>query len=153
MKHVSRFGIILASLLLLAQSATSAAGSATVTATSIGDGRVVRYTIAWVSDASGNVSGVTTALSGIKYGYLQQFKLIPDAGGTAPTALYDVTLVDANGVDLLAGAGANLSATVSTLTMSAAPIFYDASAALDLGISNAGNAKGGTLVLWISPTR
>jgi hypothetical protein len=37
---------------------------------------------------------------------------------TAPTALYDITLVDSTGVDYLAGGGANLSATVSTIVKS-----------------------------------
>ncbi len=34
---------------------------------------------------------------------------IPDAGGTQPTNAYDVTVTDADGYDVLAGLGADLS--------------------------------------------
>lgn len=143
---------LIASVLLLA--APQAVGTVTVTVASLGNGRVVKYTMAWVSDASGNVSANTSALSVVRPGYLQQVKFIPDGGGTAPTDLYDITLNDANAVDVLAGTGANLSGTLAKITRVAAPIYLDGTAnmALDLVVANAGNAKGGTVVLWVSAT-
>lgn len=131
-----------------------AVGTLTLTTIRVGSGRVTKFSIAWVSDGSGNVSGNSAALSGIYVGYLEQIKFVPDGGGTAPTALYDVTLVDANGNDLLAGAGADLSATASKIVHPATPFFIDGTAgmALDLVVANAGASKGGTVNIWISAT-
>jgi hypothetical protein len=123
-----------------------AVGTVTLITTQVTDVSAVKYSLAWVSDGSGNVSANPVTLSG---GSLVQIKFIPDSGGTAPTTLYDVTLVDVNSVDYLAGAGANLSATVSTLVRPAAPLLIDGSDPLDLVVSAAGNAKGGTVIVWI----
>ena len=108
---------------------------------------VRKFTLAWVSDASGDVNGVLTKpLSGI----IHRITVVPDGGGTAPTTLYDVVLNDTEGVDLLNGKGANLSATVTT---SVSPDFTGGNLAfddaLDLVVSNAGNAKGGKVILYI----
>jgi hypothetical protein len=105
----------------------------------------VKYSLAWLCDAAGAVSGNPQTF---RVGQLTQIKFIPDGGGTAPTALYDVTLVDANGVDYLGGTGANLSATVSTQVRVAAPLLYDGTGTLDLVVANAGISKGGTVQLW-----
>ena len=132
-------------LLLLVQASPQAVGTVTVTTTRLSDARVVKHSLAWVSDAGGAVSANAATFS---MGSLIQIKFIPDGGGTAPTALYDVTLVDANGLDYLGGTGANLSATVSTQVRVAAPLFYDATGTLDLVVANAGVSKGGTVQLW-----
>lgn len=131
---------------LLLQASPQAVGTVTITTTRLTDARVIRHSMAWLSDAAGAVSGNAATLS---MGSVIQIKFIPDGGGTAPTALYDVTLVDANGLDYLGGTGANLSATVTTQTRVSAPLFYDALGTLDLVVANAGNAKGGTVQLWI----
>jgi hypothetical protein len=135
-------GVVLA---LLLQASPQAVGTVTVTTTTLSDIRCTKYSLAWVSDASGNVSG--NAITPV-VGFLVQIKFIPDGGGTAPSALYDIVLNDANGVDFLAGTGANLSATVSTIIVPTAPILYDATTTLDLVVSNAGVSKGGTVRLW-----
>ncbi len=134
---------IVAWLLLLAS--PQAVGTVTVTTTPLSDIRAVMYSLAWVSDGSGNVSANPQTF---RPGSLIQIKFIPDGGGTAPTTLYDVTLVDGNGIDYLGGTGANLSATVSTQTRVAAPLIYDATQTLDLVVANAGISKGGTVKLW-----
>lgn len=121
-------------------------GTVVVTTTILSDVRVIKTSLAWVSDAGGAVSGNPATL---RMGSLIQIKFIPDGGGTAPTILYDVTLVDASGLDYLGGAGANLSATVATQVRVAAPLFYDATGTLDLVVANAGVSKGGTVQLWI----
>lgn len=131
---------------LFLQASPQAVGTVTVTPTTLGDMRAMKYSLAWVSDGSGNVSANPQTF---RPGSLIQIKFIPDGGGTAPTALYDVTMVDANGIDYLGGTGANLSATVSTQTRVAAPLIYDATGTLDLVVANAGAAKGGTVQLWI----
>lgn len=124
----------------------AAAGSIVVTSADIGG--VLKYTVVWTSDASGNVSGNTFD---VRYGELRQVKTIPGAGGVAPTDLYDVTLTDPDGVDVLAGAGANLSGTVAAIlepTINSQRPYLEAQT-LTLNVSNAGNAKSGTLILLI----
>jgi hypothetical protein len=125
------------------------AGTATVT-TAERAGGVTEYSIAWLSDAAGAVSGNTIAIRG---GEIVGVKFIPDGGGTAPTTLYDVTFEDPENVDLLAGLGANLSATLSTrskpLVNTSAPLFFEGSASCELVVANAGNAKGGIVLLWV----
>jgi len=131
---------------LCLQGSPHAIGTVIVTTTTLSDIRAVKYSLAWVSDAGGAVSANPQTL---RLGALIQLKFIPDGGGTAPTALYDVTLVDANGIDYLGATGANLSATVSTQVRVAAPLIYDATGTLDLVVANAGISKGGTVQLWI----
>jgi hypothetical protein len=125
------------------------AGTATVTTSEVG-GSVTQYSIAWVSDASGNVNGNTIP---VKRGVIVGVKFVPDAGGTQPSDLYDVTFQDANDIDLLMGGGANLSNAAATRKKPALntsdEVFFEGSASCELNITNAGNAKGGTMVLWV----
>lgn len=127
------------------------AGSVTVTTAEFVGLGLIKTTIAWVSDAAGAVSGNAFA---IRRGWLQQVKFIPDSGGTQPTDLYDITLKFADGIDMLVGTGANLSATVPTVTApqlntgGTAPVFID-DGNIDLVVANAGASKGGTVILYI----
>lgn len=125
-----------------------AAGSLTTTAISVGSSGVGRYALAWVSTAGGAVSG--NALD-IRAGYIFAVQFVPDGGGTAPTALYDVVLNDVRGVDLLSAGGADLSATVSKYVHIYPPVYHDGVGALDLVVSNAGASKGGTVYVWVRP--
>src|SRR4051812_13185741 len=75
---------------------------------------VNRIVLAWVSDASGGaVSGIPTTFP--VNGVLLAVEFVPDGGGTAPTNLYDVTLTDTAGVDVLGGQGANLANNANTV--------------------------------------
>jgi hypothetical protein len=125
------------------------AGTAAVTTSELG-GSVTQYSIAWVSDASGNVNTNTIA---IKRGVIIGVKFVPDAGGTQPSDAYDLLFQDANDVDLLMGGGANLSNSLSTRKKPALntsdEVFFEGSASCELNITNAGNAKGGTVILWV----
>ncbi len=110
---------------------------------------VRRLEFDWLSDASGDMSGTPSA---VVSGVLERIVTIPDGGGTAPTTLYDVVLNDADGLDVLNGAGANLSATVSAQVgpaLTGGQMAIDG--VLDLVVSNAGNAKGGTVVVIVGP--
>lgn len=108
-------------------------------------GQAAKHTIVWTSDASGNVSGNAF---GVGAGWVLAVKFIPSTGGTVPTTLYDITVVDTDGVDVVRGAGANLSATVPSI--SAAPeIAFHMGGNLDVVVANAGNAKSGTVVLIV----
>lgn len=109
----------------------------------------------WLSDASGDVNGTHT-----KYlsGEILRIVFIPDSGGTQPTDLYDVTLEDDSGMDVLAGQGANLSNANTTNVEPGVP-FKDGTTTsvskmviddlLELKVSNAGNAKGGQVIVYV----
>lgn len=110
-----------------------------------------KCTLDWLSDASGDATVTTVYISGI----ILKVVFIPDAAGTQPSDLYDVTLKDDNEVDILQGAGANLS---NSTTTEVSPFIADQDASnvmpnaiddkLDLAVSNAGNAKGGKLIIY-----
>jgi hypothetical protein len=155
MKRVGLF-ISLLTLALVLSTATpraAAVGSVVVTQTtvSLGNGTTVyqRISVAWTSSSmSGAVSGNPFA---IPRGWLTSIRFIP--GGTAPSDLYDVTLVDIDGTissgDLLSGVGADQSATLANLKTFSPPIFEDGTRTLDLVIANAGNSKTGTVVILV----
>ena len=116
------------------------------------DGTIVKYTMSWTSASDGTATFTTPELTGTIVG------VTFDPTTAAPTANYDVTLSDENGVDVLAGQGANLSATVSTrvcpsqpmkdgTTTSTAPIPIHGT--LDLSVSNAGDTKSGKVILYL----
>jgi hypothetical protein len=132
------------------------AGTVTTTTADLGGG-YTKYTMAWLSSAGGAVAENAVSL---RRGHIHQVKFIPDGGGTAPTALYDVTLLDAitGGVDFLTNIGTDLSATARKIGV---PQVGDGTTALQRvfveegsyypTVANAGNAKGGTIILVIGP--
>lgn len=148
--RASACSVVLLAALLLTTS-LQAAGTLTVAATTVSPA-LTRYALTWVSTAGGAVSA---NLFDVRPGELVQVKFVPNSGGTQPTDLYDVTLVDENSVDLLAGGGANLSNATSTIkvpSFGATTLYryvHDGLQRLDLVVANAGNAKGGTIYLWI----
>lgn len=135
-------------VLLLASLPLTATGTVTVTST-LDLGNVARYTLAWTSTAGGAVSGNALTLAG----RLVQIKFVPNTSTTQPTDLYDVTLVDSDGLDVLTidgvSYGANLSNATPKLVSFTAPIVLASGSTLDLTIANAGNAKTGTVILWV----
>ena len=116
------------------------------------DSDIRKYTLTWQSSSGGAVDFTTPAIAGELIGI--EF----DPGATAPTANYDITLTDENGLDVMAGQGANLSATVTTMvkpgipfkdgvTTSVAPMIVHGT--LVLAITNAGDTKNGVIVLYM----
>lgn len=138
---------LIALVVLLVSASSFGVGTLTLSSRGVGAG-LTRYTIDWLSDSSGDVSGNTQAMD-IKRGYIRQVEFVPDSGGTQPSDAYDATFINTESVDFLQGFGANLSNSASKLILFDPPIYYDATYKLDLVIANAGNAKGGTFVLWI----
>ena len=127
-----------------------AVGSVTVTTTQyagLNNANRVRYAIAWTSSAAtGAVSG--NAFSTVR-GKLLMVKFMPSLAGTQPDNLYDLTLVDSDSIDLLNGAGANLSNATGLYVTFNPPIYLDGTSTLDLVIANAGNSKTGTVYIWV----
>lgn len=124
-------------------------GTLTVTKTSLLGQTLLKYSLVWVSDANGDVNLHTFELI---RGVIYSVKFIPSTS-SAPTAAYDLVLNDQDGADLLQGTGANLSATApTTVPFAARPVLDHASGEkVELVVTNAGNAKGGTVVVIVGP--
>lgn len=136
-----------------------AVGTVTVTESNIDGTGVTRFRIAWVSAASGAVTGNAVTLPA---GTIVAVEFTPDSGGTQPTDLYDVTLTDAQGVNVLDdGAGTSIGANLSNATSSHKVPFVGGGSVTYVrhwlhggsytpDIRNAGNAKGGTIDIYMS---
>jgi hypothetical protein len=124
------------------------AGSIALTAADLGGG-ITKYSVAWTSDASGNVNGTPVAL---KRGRVIQVKFVPTNGGTQPGNNYAATLLDGDGIDLLAGKGATLSNTASSIAVpvvsSVSPAFVEPGNFTPT-ISAAGNVTNGRIDLFV----
>lgn len=107
-------------------------------------GTVKKVVFAWTCDASGNADAVTL---GAYSGAIERLITIPGAAGAAPTDNYDVVVND-DTTDVLMGAGANRD-TANTEQVLASSLGCMANDVLTLGITNAGNAKSGTVILFI----
>lgn len=146
---------VLATSAVATESVVSTNGTTTLSAPTEDNG-VRKVTINWTSDASGDVS------SSIKnvYGTLRRVVFAPVASAS-PTASYDIVINDITGVDVLEGAGANLSATAATDAVPLVATTVQSGTAyegtkvvvagnLDLAITNAGASKQGLLTLYVS---
>lgn len=99
---------------------------------------------AWTSDASGDASEATAVPID---GKLVGLTTIP-SGTAAPTDDYDIVIHDADGHDVLLGAGADRSNT-ATEHVAGLSLAAVADSVLTLVVSNAGNAKEGTVILYV----
>lgn len=118
--------------------------SVTVTERTMGSAKKIKFV--WVSAADGTATGTTT---GKQYdGEILGLTTIPAAAGSAPTDNYDVTVTDADGHDVLMGAGANRD-TANTEHVARASLAVAAHTSLTLNVSNAGDTKGGTAIVYI----
>lgn len=106
---------------------------------------VKKIKLEWTSDAAGAADGTTTKAYS---GEIIRLVTIPGTAGVQPTDLYDVVVNDEDSADVLMGAGANRSnaATQQVLGSSLGCVANDK---LTLGITNAGNAKSGTTIVYI----
>ena len=101
----------IAGLLLCVFIATSyAAGTVTQVLTPNNRTGVHKLVFAYVADSGGGSVPATASNAPID-GYV--FLVTTNPGTTAPTANYDITLTDTDGVDIMAGDLADRSATVS----------------------------------------
>ena len=121
----------------------------TATATEINWTSVKEITWAWATGSSS--SGATSGTTSYVYdGVLLGLVCIPGADAAQPSSAYDVTITPGRhtGVDLLLGAGANLSnaATVYKKTGSLAAVAHDT---LTLNVSGAGSSHSGTVILLV----
>ncbi len=109
-------------------------------------GSMKKITWAWTCDASGNASGQST--TNAYSGELRRQVTVPGTAGVQPTDQYDLTLLDEDSTDVLMGAGANRS-NVNTEQVLASSLGVVANDKLQLTVANAGNAKSGTVYIYI----
>jgi len=100
----------------------------------------------WLCTDLGVVSSQTLS----KYsGLISKVNIIPDGGGTAPTTLYDITILDEGGRDILEGNGADCSATATEYLDQSDGLGNVSQSKLTLTIAAAGDAKGGIVELYL----
>lgn len=106
-----------------------------------------KITLSWLSDdAAGTVAGTVGAIPEKVQGLIQRVVTVP--GSPAPTDLYDIVLNDANGADVMNGALANRS-TSAVENINVAGQGIRVSDFLTMVIAAAGNAKRGSLILYV----
>ncbi len=112
-------------------------------------GSVKKITFAWTSENGGANAGKASKTTVNHYnGEIIRLVTVPGTGGDAPTDDYDITVTDEDSTDVLMGAGANRD-TANTEQVLASSLGCVANDKLTLNVSNAGNAKKGTVHLYI----
>lgn len=113
-------------------------------------GRTAVYEISWTSDSSGNVVA-TFPLSGVVR------RVVTNPGAAAPTANYDITIDDVDGIDTMQGYLANRHTSNSEQVV---PLIHDGSTTtsfsrvgisgtVTLEVANAGSAKTGVIRIYM----
>lgn len=143
LRVVRRSALLLAAALLGCAPAWAAAG--TVTKSEVTYSALKKVTFSWTSGtgAEGGTASATTAAAfdGLVVGFTT------DPGLTAPTDNYDITITDADGHDVLLGAGTNRdTANTEHVATGMAGV---AGSRLTLSVTNAGDAKVGVVIVWI----
>lgn len=105
------------------------------------DAPVTRIELAWISSAGGAADKVVNVNGAIE-------RVVFNPGTPAPSDNYGVTLMDEDGSDVLAGAGANRD-TANTESISPSTDRYTVAGPVALNISAAGDSKQGKVVLYV----
>lgn len=100
----------------------------------------------WLSATGGAVS---SAASGWYCGKIVKVSLASDAGDTAPTNLYDVTIEDQDGLDVLSGNGADVTSAATVYINDPTKTLWVRSNVLTLKVAAAGDVKGGIVTMLI----
>jgi len=124
--------------------------SGTVSTVTIGGNYLTKTTLDWITSADAASSAVLHLTDADFFGIIHKVALRSDAT-TAPTNLYDVTLVDSDGVDKLVTGGANVTSAATvvvypTMHASVSPFIYGP---LTLTVLNAGASKRGYVDIYI----
>ena len=145
---------ILLSLVISTQA--FATGTATVSATQriavTGQQNRVILTISWTDDNAGTTLAIDPATYGITGWYLYSVETNPGAG--PPTDNYDLTLVDADGVDLFGGKCLNRDTTTSELvnigTASHGYPMLRGSVTFTIAVGTAGASSGTVIMIFVA---
>ena len=102
----------------------------------------------WLSATGG---AVDSDAEGWYCGKIVKVSLASDSGGTAPTNAYDVTIEDEDGLDVLCGEGADVTAAATVYIHDPTKMLWVRSNVLTLKVASAGDAKGGVVTMLIQP--
>ena len=106
-----------------------------------GEKKLQTVTVDWTSDASGDADVLVYMEGAI-------VRVVTNPGATAPSANYDITLVDADGFDL---ASSNLLNRHTSTTEQWIPTAYPFhTPSFTFTVANAGDSKIGTCTLYIA---
>lgn len=123
-------------------------GTVTVTEETVGSVKKILFD--WLSENGGANAGKAQKTTTYAYnGVLERVVFVPDSGGTAPDNLYDVTVLDEDGYDVLSALGADLSNAAYVTKTHADGLGAVANDKLTLTVDNANNAKGGVVILYL----
>jgi len=100
----------------------------------------------WLSATGGAVS---SAASGWYCGKIVKVSLASDSSGTVPTDGYDVTIEDEDGLDVLSGNGADVTAAATVYINDPTKMLWVRSNVLTLKVASAGDEKGGVVTMLI----
>ena len=109
----------------------------------------------WLSHTTGACSDTADVVYNVT-GTVIGLHSIPETAGTIPSDNYDVVINDAQGCDILNGAGTDLNQTLTSVEcyrfpadyLNTGPIFI-VDQDLTLVVSNGGSVKGGVIRLYI----
>lgn len=121
-----------------------AAGTATIAETRHTTVKKIAWT--WTSGTGAEGGTVTSTTTHAYDGKCEL--LTTDPGSTAPTDDYDITITDSDGVDVLGGGGTDRDAANTEQVLSS-NLGAVAGSKLTLNVTNAGDAKGGVVYLYI----
>jgi len=123
-----------------------AAGTVTISEETFGSMKKIKWS--WVAGSGASVNSIGSAQTTNTYnGKIQMLATIGGAGGLAPSASYDITVVDQSSVDVLAGNGASrAAATEWTTTGNLGAVANDK---LTLTIASTGSSNAGAVYVYI----
>ena len=129
-------------IVILVATLAFAAGTVTVSENTVQS--VKKITWSWTAAGGAADQATTAAFDGDLIG----FATIPGTAGDQPDDNYDVTITDADGLDVLLGQGANRDET-NTEYVARASIGAVSGSVLTVNVSNAGTTNKGTVILWL----
>jgi len=146
-----KIGLLCALLIILLSVDVFAAGSCSNSMVKESGLRIISFN--WTSDGSGDVSGVgsVTKITGVIMGVL----FIPNSTDQ-PTNLYDVTILNSGGADVLHGVGVDLPQATTDTGAYRTPFTTDGGVVvlnnetLEIKVQHAGSAKKGKIFLILN---
>lgn len=126
----------------------ASAGTCTITEERLGPVKKIKF--AWVAGSGASVNSITTPTTTYTYnGNIRAMTTVPGSSALAPSASYDITLIDQSSVDVLIGAGAS-RATATVEHVKEASMGAVAHDTLTLTIAGTGSDNAGDVYIFIT---
>ena len=122
------------------------AGTCTIVEETVRPVKKVKWT--WAADSAGaQAAAASRQTTEIYTGVIERLVTIPD-GSSAPTANYDIEILDQDSTDVLMGAGANRH-SANTEQVNAASLGIVANDKLTINLASIGLSGAGVTILYI----